>query len=119
MTALPGSFYAKIAAGTRALLTEENRLRKLSCNGDPRVLLDLRGVTVLRERMEHARREDWENGMAVLYFAPQDLGVLIELEERYANSPYRDASVLRDLREALEWYQEQDIDFTRSTPAND
>ncbi len=105
---LPATFYSTIAAGTRALLTEENRLRKLSCNGDPRVLLSLRDVSGLRMRLEMEPRAAWEDMPGALFFSPQDIGVIEELESRYADSPYRDGAVLRELREALNWYIEQD-----------
>ena len=105
---LPATFYSTIAAGVRALLTEENRLRKLSCNGDPRVLLALRDVSGLRGRLEHESRDSWEDGSGIISFSGQDVGVLNELAERYADSPYRDqgGSPFRDLARALEWYFE-------------
>lgn len=71
---LPNDFLATIAAGVKALAGEETRLRKLSCNGDPRVLLDLRDVVGLHSRTRRARI-----GRAArcgASFAPQDVGVL-------------------------------------------
>lgn len=85
---LPNDFLATIAAGVKALAGEETRLRKLSCNGDPRVLLDLRDVVGLHSRTRRARI-----GRAArcgASFAPQDVGVLNELAARSADSPYRD-----------------------------
>lgn len=96
-----------MAAGVRALLTEENRLRKLSCSGDPRVLLSLRDVSGLRARLEGKPWDTAEGEPGLLFFSPQDLGVIEELEARYADSPYNDGAALRDLREALDWYLEQ------------
>lgn len=101
---LPPTFHTTIANGVRALLTEENRLRKLSCNGDPRVLLTLRDVAGLRERLEGTTREKWEAGDVVSSFALQDIGVVEELASRYATSPDRDEEALGQLREALLWY---------------
>src|SRR5687768_6594713 len=86
----PEAFYSTIAAGARALLTEENRLRKLSCNGDPRVLLALRDVSGLRGRLDHANPDSWKDGWGITFISGQDIGVLNELAERYGESPYRD-----------------------------
>lgn len=101
---LPANFLPTIAAGIRALTREETRLQRVSCNGDPRVLLSLRDVQGLRRRLESTTREEWELGLA-MYFAPQDLGVLEKLERRYGNSPYLDgpdqSAAFRDLRRAL------------------
>ena len=105
---LTATFYSTIAAGARALLTEENRLRKLGCNGDPRILLSLRDVSGLRARLDMKPGRAWEDVPGALLFSPQDIGVIEELESRYAGSPYRDGAVLRELREALNWYLEQD-----------
>ena len=100
------TFHATIAAGVRALQTEENRLRKLSCNGDPRVLLALRDVGGLRDRLEHENRDLWENGWGITFFNGQDIGVLNELADRYGDSPYSDqgGSPFRQLAKVLEWY---------------
>jgi hypothetical protein len=108
---LPASFYSTIAAGTRALLAEENRLRKLSCNGDPRVLLALRDVSGLRMRLDYEAREMWEEGWGFTIVTGQDIGVLNELADRYGDSPYADqgGSPFRELAKALEWYAEQDL----------
>ena len=108
---LPATFHSTVAAGVRALQTEENRLRKLSCNGDPRVLLALRDVVGLRSRLDQEMRDLWEDGWGITCFNGQDIGVLHELAERYGDSPYRDGggAPFRELAKALEWYAEQDF----------
>ena len=117
---LPATFYATIAAGARALLTEENRLRKLSCNGDPRVLLALRDVAGLRARLDHESRDSWEDGCAIAFFSGQDIGVLNELAERYGDSPYGDqgGSPFRQLAKALEWYVEHGDELSQCPPGS-
>ena len=92
-------------------MAEEARLRKLGCNGDPVILLALRDVAGLRARLEGTDRDTWERGWGWVSFTPQDLAVLVELENRYAESPYRGADALRRLREALEWYDHNHFDF--------
>jgi hypothetical protein len=108
---LPATFHAAIASGVRALAAEENRLRKLSCSGDPRVLLALRDVAGLRGRLENEMRDLWENGWGLTMVTGQDIGVLNELAARYGDSPYLDqgGSPFRELAKALEWYAEQDL----------
>ncbi len=116
---LPATFYSTIAAGTRALLAEENRLRKLSCNGDPRVLLALRDVAGLRGRLAHENRDLWEDGTGITFISGQDIGVLNELAELYGDSPYRDqgGSPFRELAKALEWYVEHGDELSGNSGA--
>src|SRR5262245_45413069 len=116
---LPVAFLSTISAGVNALRGEETRLRRLSCNGDPRLLLALRDVGGLRERLESESRENWERGWAWAAFAPQDLAVLEELAQRSDESPYQDAAgrAFRELRDCLDWYSVYHFDLDAESGA--
>ena len=106
MLLLP-DFLSAIAQGIGALRVEQRRLLALESKTSPEQLLALRDVGGLLGRLEETSLGEWRQGSA-LSFAPQDLGVLDELEAAYRDSPYAEAHDLAPafghLRIALAWY---------------
>ena len=101
--ALPLDFHQHISDGLRILRGEESHMRKLACNGDPRVVDELRDVQSLRERVELYTRTEWEMGQAPVDATAQDLEMLLALEARHGTESPNGAA-LRRFREALDQY---------------
>jgi hypothetical protein len=116
---LPDDSLRALHEGIQALASAERLLldRLTRHPADPDLLLALRDVRGLRERLGSEGDDAWRRGFAWASFTGQDLGVLAEWErECAAASPYRDdpaeperssrAEQFRALQEFLCWYDE-------------